>query len=59
MPYAKITHYWANGESVELVVGTSTGNAYPDELAEIRANVVALYRVTCQAEPERERLDGE
>ena len=45
MAYAQITHTWPDGSRINLRVGTEKGDgAYPDQLAELNARVLDLYR---------------
>lgn len=47
MAYAQITHVWPDGSRVTLHAGTEKGDgAYPDQLAELNARVLDLYRAT-------------
>lgn len=52
MAWAQIRYSWPDGSSVELEAGSHEAG-YPDELAELVARVIDMYRVTCmQAEGE-------
>lgn len=47
MAYAQITHQWPDGTRTTVRAGTDRGDgAYPDQLAELNARVLDLYRAT-------------
>ena len=47
MAYAQIIHTWPDGSRVTVRVGTDRGDgAYPDQLAELNARALDLYRGT-------------
>jgi hypothetical protein len=45
--YAQITHVFPDGSRVTVRTGTDRGDgAYPDQLAELNARLLDLYRAT-------------